>query len=170
MTYIEIYLDSQNARLHIGFMGLELPAYNINYYYISQDLADYFGVINNYEVEDIVKKKRKESSGRWKIELDSESQCFVARSKRAEDLLELAIWILQRTKALKKEEEEEIRTKAINIMNNWIPPKSQRWKVGDIFVIPLQQEKYAFGQVLQDDSYRTVCALFEHCLGEPKLH
>jgi hypothetical protein len=57
--------------------------------------------------------------------------------------------------ALTDVEMEDFRVKFVN----WKAPKPQRWKVGDIFSLELQDKSYAFGQVV--GAHPTV-ALFDY--------
>ncbi|MFD0051097.1 Imm26 family immunity protein [Actinomycetes bacterium NPDC127524] len=145
----------------LGKIEILLPDASISYFFIDEDLAELFKLETNNEALKLLRKTAREKMepNRYKrIGFDYESSAVIIRTTNAETILEIALVINDLANVTLSEEE-------INITKNQLlshkRPKKQKWKVGDIFQIPLENGTYAFGQVVWKSYTHPVCGLFD---------
>ncbi|WP_236708134.1 Imm26 family immunity protein [Brevibacillus choshinensis] len=156
----------QELSVEIGFVKIHLPDYTMSTFMIAQSLADEFGVETNQQA---IKKLRARLKGlnndlSKKVKTDYESGCvFIhASSKRGEEILQVALIINELAIDENRNEiDQEYIDKIRHTLLNWKRPKPQKWKVGDVFSIPLSDDTYSFGQILWEKYRSPNCALFD---------
>ncbi|SEB51022.1 Imm26 family immunity protein [Paenibacillus sp. GP183] len=159
----------QDFSIQVGMIKLHLPDHNTPGFMIIQSLKNEFQVSTNSEavkkLRAALRKLNNELIKMVKIDYEDSFVLIKASSKRAEEILKVALLINDlATNSVKIEPFylEEVRL----IINTWNRPKPQKWKLGDIFSIPLSDGSLSFGQVVWE-KYKTSphCALFE-CRGK----
>ncbi|WP_162800325.1 Imm26 family immunity protein [Oceanobacillus zhaokaii] len=138
-----------------------LPDASTSYFLIDNDLAELFKLETNNEAIKLLRKTVREKIEPYlykRIGFDYESSAVIIRTTNAELILEIAIVINELANANLSAEE-------INITKNRLishkRPRKQKWKVGDIFQIFLEDGSYSFGQVLWKNYTQPVCGLFD---------
>ncbi|WP_137791957.1 Imm26 family immunity protein [Bacillus sp. E(2018)] len=150
-----------NTTCKLGNIEILLPDASTSYFFIDEDLAELFNLETNNEAIKILRKKAREKiepNSYKRIDFDYDSSAVIIRTSNAELILEIAIIINELCNVNVSESEISI-TK--NKLFSHIRPKKQKWKVGDIFQIPLENGTYAFGQVVWKNSTQPVCGLFD---------
>lgn len=155
-----------NFSIQVGFVKIHLPDHNMSTFMIAQSFAEELGEKTNYDAL----KKLRNTLRNLDVELykrvktDCEGGCvFIhASSKRAEEILKVAEVINELAVSsyrvpIESGYLEEIK----HALLTWKRPKPQKWKVGDVFSIPLSDGTFAFGQVVWAEfkSFAN-CALF----------
>jgi hypothetical protein len=145
----------------LGKIEILLPDASISYFFINDDLAELFKLETNNEAIKLLRKtvrKKIDPSLYKRIGFDYESSAAIIRTTNAELILEIAIVINALANVTLSAEEISI-TK--NQLLSHKRPKKQKWKVGDIFQIRLDNGTYAFGQVVWKSYTHPVCGLFD---------
>jgi hypothetical protein len=144
-----------------GEIEILLPDASTSYFFIDEDLAELFKLETNNEAVKLLRKtvrEKMEPNLYKRIGFDYESSGVIVRTTNAELIMEIARIINELANVTLSEEE-------ISIANNELlshkRPKKQKWKVGDIFQIPLENGTYAFGQVVWTSYTHPVCCLFD---------
>lgn len=159
----------QDLSIQVGMIKIHLPDHNSSGFMIIQSLKNEFQVSTNREaVKELraaLRKLNDELIKMVKIDYEDSFVLIKASSKRGEEILKVAILINElATNSVKIEPFylEEVK----QVINTWNKPKPQKWKLGDIFSIPLSDGSLSFGQVVWE-KYRSSpnCALFE-CRGK----
>ncbi|NRF96136.1 hypothetical protein HQN89_35665 [Paenibacillus frigoriresistens] len=153
--------------MNVGFVKIHLPDYTIPTFMIAQSLAEEFSVETNYDALKKLRKTLRSSNDDLHkiVKTDSEGGCvFIhASSKRVVEILRVAIVINEL--AIEPYHEQIDTTdnleKVKQLLLSWKRPKPQKWKVGDIFSIPLGDGTFSFGQVLWEQYRSPNCALFD---------
>lgn len=159
----------QDLSIQVGMIKIHLPDHNSSGFMIIQSLKNEFQVSTNREaVKELraaLRKLNDELIKMVKIDYEDSFVLIKASSKRGEEILKVALLINElATNSVKIEPFylEEVK----QVINTWNRPKPQKWKLGDIFTIPLSDGSLSFGQVVWG-KYRSSpnCALFE-CRGK----
>ncbi|MGG3572860.1 Imm26 family immunity protein [Bacillus gobiensis] len=150
-----------NTTCKLGKIEILLPDASTSYFFIDDDLAELFKLETNNEALKLLRKtvREKVEPDIYKlIGFDYESSAVIIRSTNAELILEIALVINELAKVNLSAEEISI-TK--NQLLSHKRPKKQKWKVGDIFQIFLEDGTYVFGQVVWKSYTHPVCGLFD---------
>jgi hypothetical protein len=145
----------------LGKIEILLPDASTSYFFINDDLAELFKLETNNEALKLLRKtvrEKIEPNIYKRIGFDYESSAVIIRTSNAELILEIAL-VINELANVKLSEEEISITK--NQLLSYKRPKKQKWKVGDIFQIPLVNGTYAFGQILWKNYTQPVCGLFD---------
>lgn len=145
----------------LGKLDILLPDASTSYFFIDEDLAELFKVETNIEATKLLRKtaRNKMKPDLYKrIGFDYESSAVIIRTTNAELILEIALIIHELANVNLSEE-------VINLAKDYLlshkRPKKQKWKEGDIFHFLLEDNTYAFGQVVWKSSKHAVCGLFD---------
>ncbi|MCR8848377.1 immunity 26/phosphotriesterase HocA family protein [Rossellomorea sp. SC111] len=145
----------------LGKIEILLPDASTSYFFIDDDLAELFNLKTNNEALKLLRKtirEKVEPNIYKRIGFDYESSAVIIRTTNAEFILEIALIINEIAKVSLAEQE-------IGIVKNQLlshkRPKKQKWEVGDIFQIPLENGTHAFGQIVWKDYTHPVCGLFD---------
>lgn len=145
----------------LGEIEILLPDASTSYFFIDEDLAELFKLETNNEAVKLLRKtvrEKMEPDLYKRIGFDYESSAVIIRTTNAELILEIASIINERANVNLSEKEISI---AKNQLLSHKRLKKQKWKVGDIFQIPLENSTYAFGQVVWTSYTHPVCGLFD---------
>lgn len=150
-----------NTTCKLGKIEILLPDASTSYFFIDEDLAELFKLETNNEALILLRKKVREiiEPNLYKrIGFDYESSAVIIRTTNAELILEIA-------RVSNELANVNLSNEEMNITKNQLfshkRPKKQKWKVGDIFQIPLENGTYAFGQVVWKSYTHPVCILFD---------
>jgi hypothetical protein len=144
--------------LSIGKITVHFPDHNSKEFSIFEDLASLFNIETNYDAEQFLKKKIKENGITKKIDFDSEGDFVSIRTRNASLILDIAFLInelanISIDKVLKKEYKK--------ILSAVKPPNKQKWGLGDIFLIPLEDGTNYFGQIVElIEGVFPICVVF----------
>ena len=144
-----------------GEIEILLPDASTSYFFIDEDLAELFKLETNNEAVKLLRKtvrEKVEPNLYKRIGFDYESSAVIIRTTNAELILEIARIINELANV--NLSEEEINS-AKNQLLSHKRPKKQKWKVGDIFQVPLENGTYGFGQVVWTSYTHPVCGLFD---------
>lgn len=151
-------MDTKTCKL--GKIEILLPDASTSYFFINKDLAESFKLETNNEALKLLRKtvrEKMEPNLYKRIGFDYESSAVIIRTTNPELILEIASVINELSNI-------SVTTDEISITKNQLlshkRPKKQKWKVGDIFHIPLEDGSYAFGQVVWKSYTHPVCGLF----------
>lgn len=129
----------------LGKINILLPDATTSYFFITEDLAGILKVEKNY---DALKQFRKilrneiEKDLYKRIDFSQDSSEVVIRTTNAFTILKIAVII----NGLINETISEVEiTEAEHKLLSHKRPKKQKWKVGDIFLLNLRDDTYAFG-------------------------
>ncbi|PEJ70287.1 hypothetical protein CN888_23040 [Bacillus wiedmannii] len=154
-----VLFNKLNYTLQVGKIRMFIPDFSSKGYIIFEDLAGILDLETNYDAMVFIRNQVKEAGIKGKVCFDSESDCVEIYSTNGKTLLQVAILVNELideefTFANKREYEQFI--------GSWKRPKKQKWKVGDIFSIPLPNETYFFGQIveLMEDVF-PLCVIFD---------
>jgi len=154
-----VLFNELNYTLQIGKIRMFIPDSSSKEYIIFEDLAELLDLETNYDAMVFIRNQVKEAGIKGKVRFDSESDCVEIYSTSGKTLLQVAILVNELideafTFANQREYEQFI--------GSWKRPKKQKWKVGDVFSIPLPNETYFFGQIveLMEDVF-PLCVIFD---------
>jgi Immunity protein 26 len=145
----------------LGEIEILLPDASTSYFFIDEDLAELFKLETNNEAVKLLRKtvrEKVEPNLYKRIGFDYESSAVMIRTTNAELILEIARIINELANVNSTEEEINIAKKQLLSHKR---PKKQKWKVGDVFQIPLENGTYAFGQVVWKSDTNPVCGLLD---------
>lgn len=154
-------MNKSHSSLFIGKIEVFLPDSSISYFYIAEDLADYFKMETNYEAVKYFRKILRENmdlKDYKRIEFDRESSEVVIRTSNALVMLEIVVLLNKLINfELSKEEIRKVEQQLILHKR----PKKQKWTIGDLFLISLSNNTYALGQVVWLSYTEPVCGLID---------
>ncbi|MEH7349357.1 hypothetical protein [Gottfriedia acidiceleris] len=154
-------MNKSHSSLIIGKIEVFLPNPSISYFYIAEDIADFFKMETNYEAVKYFRKILRENmeiKDYKKIEFDRESSEVVIRTSNALVMLEIVVIMNKIINfELSKEEIRKVEQQLISYKR----PKKQKWSIGDLFLISLSNDSYALGQVVWLSYSEPVCGLFD---------
>ncbi|MGG0176464.1 hypothetical protein [Gottfriedia acidiceleris] len=154
-------MNKSHSSLFIGKIEVFLPNPSISYFFIAEDLADFFKMETNYEAVKYFRKILRENmdlKDYKKIEFDRESSEVVIRTSNALVMLEIVVLMNKLINfELSKEEIRKVEQQLISHKR----PKKQKWSIGDLFLISLSNNTYALGQVVWLSYSEPVCGLFD---------
>lgn len=156
----------KDLSVDVGLVKIHLPDYTMVTFMIAQSLAEEFGVETNHEAVKILRGalRNLQDDIHKKVKIDYEGDCLFihASSKRGEEILEVALLINELAlESYRKEIDREYVDKIRHVFMTWKRPKPQKWKVGNVFSIPLCDGTFSFGQVLWQTYKSPNCALFD---------
>lgn len=148
-----------------GNIEIELPTASIGYFSIFQDLADFFGVEYQSEAVSLLKRELKKLENlKPKPNIDYEADNTQIDSRSADTIFKVAeiinnLSVDKFKKNLSADEKQEV----LRQLKAWKRPPRQKWKIGDVFSIPLLDNTFSFGQVAGtwETSKIPILALFE---------
>jgi hypothetical protein len=147
-----------------GHIRISLPNESASYFSIFENLADLFGTDFQSEAVELLRTELKKMNVKPKPNLDFESDYTQIDSRNANTIFAVANVIYQltlpdRRMEIKGEQLEEIHQQ----LKKWKRPPRQKWKVGDVFSIPLLDGSFSFGQIIGTHltAKSPIMALFE---------
>lgn len=153
-----------NPEIKFDFFTIQLPDESSAVFSIFEDLADFFGTEYQSEAYKLLKSKLKTLDLKPKPNLDFESDFTIVDSKNADTIFEVAKTIHHLTVPEKKQQLSDTELETIYLqLKKWKRPPRQKWKIGDIFSIPLLDGTFSFGQIVGTHltSKSPILALFE---------
>ena len=133
-------------------MEILQSAYQMKAWVIFQffkNLADFFGTEVQSEAFELLRTELKKIELKPKPNLDFESDYTQIDSRSADTIFEVAKVIHKLTLPAKRIKIEEKQLEEINCeLKKWKRPPRQKWKIGDVFSIPLFDKTFSFGQVV----------------------
>ncbi|WP_454192446.1 Imm26 family immunity protein [Paenibacillus sp. Marseille-Q7038] len=161
-----------HKHITIGHMTLFIPDYELERYLLITTIANQFGVQTNTQAGLLLLDKiRGEEEGlldQLTFEYDDGGIIVHSSEAHAEAILQvifLAHDLMVPPYQINLSNEEKNR--AIDYCKKWVRPTPQKWKIGDVFTIPLMNEDYAYGQVVKETTEKNpVCVLYECCSEE----
>ncbi|MFP7296914.1 hypothetical protein [Neobacillus niacini] len=149
-------------KITLGLINIYFPDTTLSNFYISQDFVDLFVVETNDEAARLIRKTLREKLERKlynRIDFDVEGDAVIISISKAELMFEVAKILNHIASIPLSREEEDIVEQHLRTYKR---PKKQKWKQGDIFIVPLDEQTFALAQVLEKvDRYTVLCALFE---------
>ncbi|QFT87394.1 hypothetical protein FIU87_01905 [Bacillus sp. THAF10] len=163
----------KDLSVNVGFIKIHLPDYTMSTFMIAQSIADEFGVETNQQaikkLRGVLKSSENDLYKKVKTDYESGSIFIHTSSKRGEEILQVALIINDLAiEPYCQEFAPEDISKIKSIIKDWKRPRPQKWKVGDVFTVPLSDGTYSFGQVLWETYNSPNCALFD-CRGKENL-
>jgi len=145
----------------IGQIKINLPDEDQNSFSIFEDLAELFG--NEYQSEAVKLLKAKLKEIKPKPSIDSEADFTYISTSNTGTLLSVIDAIIELSTDENKKlfspfNRDELKIVFANAKKN--RPKPKKWETGDVFAIPLCDNSFSIGQVI-DKRYGCTCALFE---------
>lgn len=138
-----------NPEINFDFFTIQLPNESSAVFSIFEDLADFLGTEYQSEAFDLLKAKLKELDLKPKPNLDYESGFTQIDSKNADTIFEVAKTIHSLSVTKKKNEFSKSELDTIyGQLKKWKRPPRQKWRIGDIFSIPLLDGTFSFGQIV----------------------
>ena len=136
--------------LKFGNIEIDFPIASIGYFSIFGDLTDIFGVEYQSEAVSLLKQelqKCEDLKPKPNIDYEADNTHIDSRSadtifKVAEIINNLAVGKFQIHLSTNEKQEIYKQLKA------WKRPPKQKWKIGDVFSIPLLDKTFSFGQVV----------------------
>lgn len=152
-----------NPEIKFDFFTIQLPNESYAVFSIFEDLADFFETEYQSDAFDLLKVELNELNLKPKPNIDYESDFTQIDSKNADTIFEVAkaIHRLSTSKKKNKLSDSELET-IYKQLKKWKRPPKQKWKIGDVFSIPLLDGSFSFGQIV--GIYLTkspILALFE---------
>jgi hypothetical protein len=146
-------------QIQVGQIKVNLPDANQSSFSIFEDLAELFDTEYQSEAVKLLKSKIKDVKP--KPSIDSESDFTSIQTSNGDTLLSVINAIIElctnkNKKSFEHLDQVELKKIFANAKKN--RPKPKEWNTGDVFAIPLADQSFSFGQVL-DKKYCT-CALF----------
>ncbi len=138
-----------NLEIKFDFFTIQLPDESSAVFSIFEDLTDFFGTEYQSEAFDLLKAKLKDLDLKPKPNLDYESDFTQIDSKNADTIFEVAKAIHSLSISKKKTELSNNELETIyGQLKKWKRPPRQKWKIGDVFSIPLLDGTFSFGQIV----------------------
>ena len=136
--------------LKFGNIEINFPTVSIGYFSIFQDLVKLFGVEYQSEAVSLLKqelKKYDDLKPKPNIDYEADNTAIDSRSadtifKVAEIINSLAVGDFRIHLSIDEKQEIYRQLKA------WKRPPRQKWKIGDVFSIPLLDKTFSFGQIV----------------------
>ena len=143
----------------VGKVNIHLPDYSSKEFYIFEDLAVLFNFETNYEAKNYINEKLKENGITKKVSIDSESDFVSIRTKSHRLILDIAILINEIANvSLDKKSIKDLESMLTSVK----PPKKQKWKLGDIFTITIEDGTFFFGQIVDlIEGISPICVVFD---------
>lgn len=154
----------------LGPVTIHFPDENQNNFSIFHDLAELFGKEYQSEAVKLLRAKLKEVKP--KPSIDYESDNVSISTSNIETLLTVINAIIELSDDKNKKSspsinQDELKLVFENAKKN--RPKPKKWDVGDVFAIPLSDDTFSIGQVI-DKRYGCTCALFDVHIKEALLN
>jgi hypothetical protein len=133
-----------------GNIDIDFPNESINVFTIFRDLTELFGVDYQSEAVKILKSElTKLDNLKAKPNIDYEADNTHIDSRSYDTIFRIAELINSlcpepHLKDLNKREKDKIH----QVLKSWKRPKGVKYKVGQVFSVPLRNEQYMFGQVV----------------------
>ena len=151
--------------LKFGNIEINFPTASIGYFSIFQDLVEFFGVEYQSEAVSLLKQELKKYEDlKPKPNIDYEADNTHIDSKSADTIFKVAeiinnLAVDEFKIHLSTDEKREI----LKQLKAWKRPPKQKWKIGDVFSIPLSDKTFSFGQVVGTHltAKSPILALFE---------
>lgn len=150
----------------LGPVTINFPDEDQSNFSIFEDLAELFGKEYQSEAVKLLRAQLKEVKPKPSIDYESDN-AYISTSNT--DTLISVINALvelsddENKKSFPSINQDELKLAFVNAKKN--RPKPKKWEVGDVFAIPLCDNTFSIGQVL-DKKYCT-CALFEIRINNP---
>jgi len=147
-----------------GNIEIHFPTASFGCFSIFQDLVDFFGVEYQSEAVSLLKQELKKLEDlKPKPNIDHEADNTQIDSRSADTIFKVAeiinnLAVDNFTINLSTVEKQEIYKQ----IKAWKRPPRQKWKVGDVFSIPLLDKTFSFGQIVGTHLTKSpILALFE---------
>ncbi len=152
------------SEIQFGHFTISFPNASFNVFTIFEDLADFFNTDYQSDAVKILKVELNKLNLKPKPSIDYEGDNTQIESRKADTIFKVAniimdLSISEKQKKLTKNELKNILLK----LKSWKKPATQKWKVKDIFSIPLRNNTYSFGQIVGTHLTKRspICALFD---------
>ena len=147
-------------QIQVGQIKVNLPNENQSSFSIFEDLAELFD--KEYQNEAVKLFKSKIKDVKPKPSIDSESDFTSIQTSNVDTLISVINAIIdlctdENKKSFAQLDEVELKKTFANAKKN--RPKPKEWNTGDVFAIPLADNSFSFGQVL--DKKFCTCVLFD---------
>ncbi|KXI68434.1 Imm26 family immunity protein [Bacillus cereus group sp. MYBK77-1] len=154
-----VLFNELNYTLQVGKIRIFIPDFSSKEYIIFEDLAGILDLETNYDAMVFVRKQVKEAGIKGKVRFDSENNFVEIYSIYGKTMLQVAILV---NELIDEEFTFTNQREYEQFIGSWKRPKKQKWKVGDVFSIPLPNETYFFGQIveLMEDVF-PLCVIFD---------
>jgi hypothetical protein len=152
------------TEVKFGHFSIDLPSASRGYFSIFENLADFFGTEVQSEAFELLRAELKKRELKPRPNLDYESDYTEIDSSSADTIFEAATVVHALTLPEKRSEiTEEQLAEIYRQLKAWKRPPRQKWKIGDVFSIPLLDNTYSFGQVVGTHitAKSPILALFE---------
>ena len=144
-----------NAKYPLSHFTLHAPSVGLPYWFVSHDFAETFGVEYSREAA----RELKELVGPFGARVDYEAGIVTLRVKRNENVMPTLRAIYQRMQ-WDSTELEQIEASGLAHKR----PRPKKIAVGDTFLIPIGENKYGLGQVLEI-AYKAPRVAVFRCVG-----
>ncbi|WP_028401727.1 Imm26 family immunity protein [Ectobacillus panaciterrae] len=149
------------SKIKFGAIEILLPDANISYFFISEDFAGLLGIETNNEAKRILQKELKSQLDQKlykRISFDQESSCVTISISKPDLMYTVAEYINQLINCpISEADKMFIKNQLISHKR----PKKQKWKISDVFAIPLTDGSYIFGQIFSKEYSFPICTLFD---------
>jgi hypothetical protein len=152
------------TEIKFGHFTINFPNESIGFFSIFENLADFFGTEIQSEAFELLRTELKKIELKPKPNLDFESDYTQIDSRSADTIFEIAKIVHKLTLPAKRIEIEEKQLEEIyRQLKKWKRPPRQKWKIGDVFFVPLLDKTFSFGQVVGTHltAKSPILALFE---------
>ncbi len=138
-----------DKEIKFGNFTISLPNEISSMFGIFGNLTNFFGVEYQSEAVDKLKTNLKELNLKPKPNIDFESDYTQIDSRSFETIFNVAKLIndLSISQYQIKFTEEELEN-IYNQLKSWKRPPRQKWKIGDVFSIPMLNNSYCFGEIV----------------------
>ena len=149
-------------KITLGVIEIYPPDETMSYFFISQDFIELLNVETNYDAARLIQKTLREKLERKlhnRIYFDSEGDAVIISISKADLMFQVANILndmasIPLSCKVKEEAEHQLLT--------YKRPKKQRWKQGDVFMVPLDDQTFTLAQVLEKGTHTALCALLDN--------
>jgi hypothetical protein len=146
----------------IGPIKINFPDENGRSFWIFEDCAELIGLEFQSEAFKILKSRLKDTKP--KPSMDYEADYLHISSANVDTILATIESIIELSSPETRTKFGNIDFIALKKELSWAKknrPKPKQWQIGDVFSVPLKDNSFTIGQVL-DKRYHCTCAVFDH--------
>jgi len=154
----------ENNTLKFFAFDILMPDESCSRFGIFHDLAALFGLEYNAEAVKLLRKtlRASDKDPKRKARIDWEADRVSITTAQAGVILVVAETINELSAPeFRQPFDEAASSQLLDLLTSWERPRPKKWKVGDVFCIPLRDGSFAYGQVLAQDYRTPTCSLFE---------
>lgn len=135
--------------IQLGPLSISLPNQTSAVFTIFENLADFFDTEYQSEAVNLLNNELKKTALKPKPNIDYESDYTHIDSRSADTIFAVAkiineLCVQEKHQKISESEFNEI----YNQLKNHKRPPRQKWKIGDVFSVPLLENNFSFGQVV----------------------